>query len=86
MDYKALIKNLTKKQREVFDQICVENDKGHSKLTLFSLVKKGLIKEYYEKPDGILTVFRYTFANYTVHMAWCEVCAEENPDEVALCK
>jgi hypothetical protein len=82
MDYKALIKSLTKKQRKVFDQICIGNDAGHSKLTLFSLVKKGLIQEYYEKPDGILTIFRYNFTNYGVHMAWCEVCTEENPEEL----
>ncbi len=84
MDYKALIKKLTKKQREVFDQICIGNDANHSIITLSSLVKEGLIERYLQAtPYSNFVVDRYTFANYGVHMAWCEVCAEENPDEVA---
>lgn len=80
-DYKKLIKSLSKKQREVFDQICIGNDSSHNSQTLNSLVKKGLIEKYGEV-DGLFTTYRYTFTNYGVHMAWCYLCAEENPEEV----
>lgn len=79
-DYKALIKSLTKKQREVFDQICIGNDADHPKFALFCLVKRGLIQEYYET-EGVLTVFHYR-VSFAVHIAWCELCAEENPEEL----
>jgi hypothetical protein len=81
MDYKTLIKSLTKKQREVFDQICVGNDKSHSRSTLQPLIRKGLIEMYVQKLDAMCGIYRYNFTNYGVHMAWCEVCAEENPEE-----
>lgn len=83
-DYKALIKKLTKKQREVFDQICIGNDRNHSSITLDSLVRKGLITKHVQKLDAFCGIYRYEFATYGVHMAWCEVCAEENPDELEM--
>lgn len=82
IDYKEVIKSLTKKQREVFDQICVGNDKNHSSITLKSLIEKGLIEMYVQKLDVMCGIYRYTFANYGVHIAWCELCAEECGEEV----
>jgi predicted transcriptional regulator len=80
MDYKSLIKSLTKKQREVFDQICIGNDKSHSLSTLQSLIRKGLIEKYEQQLDVMCSIYRYNFTNYGVHMAWCEVCAEEDTE------
>ena len=82
LDYKSIIKSLTKKQREVFDQICIGNDANHSIITLASLVRKGLIVRHMQQMDANFMIDRYEFATYGVHMAWCEVCAEENPDEL----
>jgi hypothetical protein len=81
-DYKALIKSLSKTQREVFDQICIGNHKSHSRNTLKSLVRKELITEYIEFLDPSCGIYRYELANYGVHIAWCELCAEENPEEL----
>jgi hypothetical protein len=78
-DYKALIKSLSKKQRAVLDQICIGNDKSHSRITLQSLIRKGLIVEYTQKLNFMCGISRYEFASLAVHIAWCEVCAEENP-------
>jgi hypothetical protein len=78
-DYKTIIKKLSKKQREVFDQVCINNDRGHSRTTLKSLINKGLITQYTEV--FLPNYYRYEFANYGVHMAWGEVCAEENLED-----
>jgi hypothetical protein len=75
-DYKALIKSLTKKQREVLDQICCDNDSCHPLSTLNSLIKKGLIERYTVK-----WIYHYR-VSFAAHIAWCELCAEENPDEL----
>ena len=80
-DYKTIIKKLSKKQREVFDQICIGNDKGHLRVTMQSLVRKGLVEMHLQRISAECSILRYEFANYGVHMAWCEVCAEENPEE-----
>ena len=79
-DYKALIKSLTKKQREVLDQICCDNDSCHPLSTLNSLIKKGLIERYTAKWD-FLAIYRYR-VSFAVHIAWCEVCADENPEKL----
>jgi predicted transcriptional regulator len=81
MDYKALIKKLSKKQREVFDQICIGNDRSHSLSTLQSLIRKGLVEKYQQRLDVTCSISRYEFANLAVHIAWCELCAEENPED-----
>ena len=80
-NYKPVIKKLSKKQREVLDQICINNDRGHSSIILKSLIRKELVQMYVQKLDVMCGIYRYTFATYGVHMAWCEVCAEENPEE-----
>lgn len=82
IDYKEVIKNLTKKQREVFDQICVGNDKGHLRVTMQALVRKGLVERQLQKISSECSILRYTFANFEVHRAWCELCAEECGEEV----
>lgn len=79
-NYKAAIKSLSKKQGEALDQICCDNDSCHSVATLRSLIKKGLIEQYVEKWD-LLAIYRY-HVSLPVHIAWCEVCAEENPEEL----
>lgn len=81
-DYKALIKGLSKTQRAVFDQICIGNDRGHSRNTLQSLARKGLAVMYLQKISSECSILRYEFANFAVHIAWCELCAEENPEEL----
>ena len=84
-DYKALIKSLTKKQREVFDQICIGNDRNHSPITLKSLVRKGLIEKHDQYLSPFFVVHRYKFATYGVHKAWCEVCSEELARQKTCC-
>lgn len=78
-ELKKTIRKLSKKQREVFDAICVNNDAGHQSKTLASLVKKSLVRQY-EQPFRGGAVFRYDVADLLVHRAWCEVCSEDNPE------
>ncbi len=80
-DYKVLIKSLPKKQREVLDQICCENDSGHHPKTLHSLVVKGLINRFSQQ-IGASIIYRFNISSPAVHIAWCELCAEENPEEL----
>ena len=56
-NYKPVIKKLSKKQREVLDQICINNDRGHSSIILKSLIRKGLIQMYVQKLDVMCGVF-----------------------------
>lgn len=79
-ELKSIIKGLTPKQRSAFDAICINQDGGHHPKTLESLEKKRLIQRY-EEQQGICTIFRYDVANMGVHMAWCEVCYEEHPED-----
>ena len=70
------VKGLTKKQREVFEQIAIGNDKGIHTSTAKSLIKKGLIKQYYQTFQGCLVrVVRYQVP-LDVHAKWCEWCSE----------
>ena len=78
---KKVIKSLTPKQRAAFDSICIDQDGGHHPKTLQSLVKKGLVRKY-EEQQGFCTIFRYDVANMKTHIAWCDVCSEENPEEL----
>lgn len=83
--HEALLKTiraLSPKQRAVFDQLCVGNDSGHHQRTVESLMRRRLVYEYEEKTvSGSIhcVVYRYTVPT-AVHMAWAEVCSEENPE------
>ena len=78
IDYKALIRDLTENQAEVFDEICVGNQANHSLITLSLLIKKGLIERYVQLiPESNFATDCYIFANDLVYIAWCELCLEE---------
>ena len=78
IDYKALIRDLTENQAEVFDEICVGNQADHSLIVLSSLIKKGLIERCVQPVLGSNFVTdRYILANDLVYVAWCELCIEE---------
>jgi hypothetical protein len=82
---KATIAALTGPQRRVLDQVAVNNDGGHPLRVLNTLVSLGLITRHEERDrvkNGILD-YCFTTVRYAVpipvHMAWCELCAEECP-------
>ena len=78
IDYKALIRDLTESQAEVFDEICVGNQADHSLIVLSSLIKKGLIKRCVQSVlESNFVIDQYIFANDLVYIAWCELCLEE---------
>jgi len=78
VDYKALIRNLTENQTEVFEEICVGNESNHSLITLSVLVEKGLIKRHVRQvASSNFVIEHYTFANDFVYIAWCELSLEE---------
>ena len=78
VDYKALIRDLTESQAEVFDEICVGNQANHSLIVLSSLIKKGLIKRCVRRVLGSnFVIDQYIFANDFVYIAWCELCLKE---------
>ena len=78
---KTKIRKLSKKARQVLDQVCINDDAGHDSRTLTNLVSKGLLR-CYNQPFLGGVIFRYEVASVSVHIAWCEVCSEENPDEL----
>jgi len=64
---------LTKRQREVFEQISINKDLGHPESTLKALIKKGLI----EQSKQMLYwgyIYRYEVP-LNIHMQWCEWCS-----------
>ena len=78
IDYKVLIRDLTKNQAKVFDEICVGNQADHSLIVLSSLIKKGLIKRCVQPVlESNFVIDRYILASDFVYIAWCELCLEE---------
>lgn len=69
---------LTEKQREVLGAIAINQDGGHNRNTLRSLVKLELIEEVAE-PE-IHNGMRFVIIRYTmplpVHIRWCEWCSK----------
>jgi len=66
---------LSKTQLSVFEQICINNDAGHSQQTLRSLIRLGLIVEYHQR-DGLFAIKRYRVP-ILVHMEWCQWASDE---------
>lgn len=62
--------SLSEQQLNVFEQIAINNDGGHSFVTIYSLLRLGFIESYLIN-DG-----PYAFAKYrvplNVHIQWCE--------------
>lgn len=81
---KATIAALTGPQRRVLDQVAVNKDGGHPLRVLNTLASLGLITRYEERdrdkndfgPGFCFTTVRYGVPIH-VHMAWCELCEEE---------
>lgn len=67
--------DLTKRQREVFEQIATGHDKGHPEQTLWSLAKRGYITRYPETLPGDppVTIMRCEVP-IPVHIEWCQWC------------
>ena len=74
-----LINNLTPAQKRVFSAICMNDSQGHHPRTLKALMEKGLVQRIDIK-DGMFTWYDYDFADYAVHMAWCEWAASQPED------
>jgi hypothetical protein len=71
---------LTKRAREVFEQIAIGNDGAHHPQVIAKLLRAGLIEQHDEQvPSGIrglsMTVHRYGVP-LLVHMQWCAWCDE----------
>lgn len=86
-ELKQYIRKLSKSQRKVFDHVCIGEDGKHPPKVLSYLEDNGLIRSY---DDSLvptkefpfpMTMKRYEVASLQVHMAWCEICAEELRDE-----
>ncbi len=71
------INKLTKRQKEVFEQIAIGNDAGHSGKVLYRLLQRGLIISAEEVLPGRFPVHikRY-FVPTDIHIRWCEWCAK----------
>lgn len=78
---------MTKRQREVFEQIAIDNAVGHHPHVLAALVAAELIHRYEhvenlpEMPGATLTTYRYSVP-LDVHMQWCAWCSENVSDEM----
>lgn len=72
-------RNLSDSQSSVFEQIATGNDAGHSKRTLDSLMRKGLIRQFQQSQVdhiGQFYVYRYEVP-LDVHIEWCEWCSQQ---------
>lgn len=69
--------DLTKRQREVFEQIATGNDSGHPQRTLDSLAARGYITWEHETLPGHppVTIRRY-HVPIPIHMEWYAWCAK----------
>lgn len=75
----------TRRQIEVFEQIAIGNDDGHSPRTIKALLDKGLIVELAPKVVGqdvfgLITVPQYQVPIH-LHAQWCDWCAEQPGEE-----
>ena len=77
-----LLNSLTPAQKRVFSQICCGHSQGHHPRVLEALMEKGLVQRL-EMKDGMFTWYDYDFADYAVHMAWCEWIATQPEEEGA---
>jgi hypothetical protein len=76
---------MSKRAREVFEQIAIGNDGFHHPKVIASLLRFGLIERHgVETESGIrgikMTIDRYTVP-LLVHMEWCAWCGENVSDE-----
>jgi len=62
---------LSTTQLRVLGQISVNNDEGHPKATIRTLLRKGMIEEY---EDGY-------YMPIHVHVRWCQWCSENYQNE-----
>jgi hypothetical protein len=79
-EFYAAIEKLTERQRDVFGQVCLNNDAGHPRRTLELLERLGLVVscgQVLKSRLGAIVVKRYDFASIAAHMAWCR-WAEKN--------
>lgn len=71
-------RNLTPAQLRVFEQVAVNQDKGHRPATLATLVAAGLIEETGEEWPGdgwgVFREMRYSVPP-AIHAEWCAWCA-----------
>lgn len=83
-ELKDLIRALSKPQREALDRICCGDDSCVHPKTADALERKGLIVSLGLTMVGTfpVTVKRYALASIRVHMAWCEVAAEDYKEEL----
>jgi len=75
---------LTKRAREVFEQIAIGNDGGHHPQLIASLLRAGLIEQHDDVvPSGLrgvsMTIHRYSVP-LPVHLDWCLWCGENVTD------
>jgi hypothetical protein len=75
---------LTKRPRDVFEQIAIGNDGGHHPKALGALLGRGLIERHGEEVAsgfrGVsMTIDRYTVP-LPVHLDWCLWCGENVTD------
>jgi hypothetical protein len=75
---------LTKRAREVFEQIAIESDGGHNPQIVASLLRAGVIEQHDDVvPSGFrgvpMTIHRYTVP-LSVHLNWCLWCGENVTD------
>ena len=72
-------RNLSEKQSDVFEQICINNDAGHNKRTLKALENKGLIEcKMLPVNDGgfpPINILR-SRVPVAIHMEWCQWCSD----------
>lgn len=71
--------DLTPNQREVLDQIGINNDLGHHPRTLDSLERRGLIESRTQIDHSgrfPLELKRYEMPLH-VHYAWCAWCSQQ---------
>lgn len=81
-DYKSKIAKLSPSQQQVLSACAVGQDGGHNPRTLEALVRKGLLERKTQK-DQMFKIYRYDVP-LTVHMVWCEWCAENGEDEATV--
>ena len=79
-DLMRRVRRLTPPQRAAFDRICVNDDSRMHPQTAAALIKRGLVRGFVER-RGIILIRRYDVASLEVHRAWCQVCAEDTPEE-----
>ena len=78
-DLKASIHRLSDAQFNALSQIYMGNDSFLHPSTAKALVKKGLVERY--ETSGIgwppLIIYRYRESCVAAHIAWAEVCSEQ---------